>query len=151
MYKSLLLLLVIFTVVGCGTMPKEHFFNKQVKISNEYDIVWSAIVSFFAENNVPIKTIDKSSGLIVAESQVFPEVWADCGKASFVEFRSDAIGTFNIFALKQTGGGVNVSVNSSFHCNRYDTLNGVPMGRMQCNSTGVFERMLLDYITAMSK
>jgi tetratricopeptide (TPR) repeat protein len=131
-------------------MPKQHIFDKQVKIYNEYDIVWSAIISFFAENNVPIRTIEKASGLIVAESQIFPEVWADCGSASFIETRSDATGTFNVFAVKQTGGGVNVTVNASFYANRYDILNEEPMPPMQCNSTGEFERMLLGYVAAMA-
>ena len=151
MYRFLLLSFVIFTVVGCGSMPKQHIFDKQVKIYNEYDIVWSAIISFFAESNVPIRTIEKTTGLIVAESEIFPEAWADCGSGWFFENRSNAKGTFNVFAAKQTDGGVKVTVNASFYATSFDVLNEAPNPPIRCYSTGEFERMLLDYVAATAQ
>ena len=67
---SLLFLLLIF-VSGAGckrgiTPPKEFDFKPVSTIHGNYDSVWAAVVEFFAATNLPIKTIEKDSGLITS-------------------------------------------------------------------------------------
>jgi hypothetical protein len=130
---------------GCGTMPTKRVIDNELRIWSNYDAVWGAVVAFFAENNIPVKTMEKSSGFIMAESQIFPKEWIDCGQAGFGETRSSPIGTFNVF-VQEINGEIKVKINTSFHSQRYDTLNDRSMGTMECYSTGQFEEMLLSFI-----
>lgn len=52
---------------------QEYVPPKLIKIENErtyrakFNKVWESIISFFAYSNIPIKTLEKDSGIIVAE------------------------------------------------------------------------------------
>jgi len=145
--KHILFIFVFFVIsINCGTMPKQHLIANEKKISSDFDNVWQAVVSFFAENNIPIKTIEKASGLLMAESQVFPENWIDCGKAGMFELRTTPTGVFNVYVRDLGDGSIDVQINSSYQCIRWDTYNNRSLGSMACYSTGIFEELLLDEI-----
>jgi hypothetical protein len=47
---------------------------------------WDAVIDVFADQNIPIATIDRSSGLIATSRLAVPRsghTWADCGVSSF--------------------------------------------------------------------
>lgn len=57
--------------------PHEPFLFKNPNsnsliIDRSLDDVWNSVVDFFAGNNLNIKIIDKSSGLIISERSYFP-------------------------------------------------------------------------------
>ncbi len=155
MVRNLIVSGIIFLlfglIIGCSSMPKRHLFGNETNIKSEYDAVWTAAVAFFAEKNVLIKTIEKTSGLIMAESKTVPDEWIDCGKSGIDESRKGGSGVFNVFIIQEDDGFVKVTVNSQYHCERWETLEEKYLGIMECNSTGEFESMLLDYITSESK
>ena len=47
--------------------PQEKEITKNKSFEVSYDEVWEAIMAYFAFNNIPIKTVEKESGIIVAE------------------------------------------------------------------------------------
>src|SRR5258708_6104276 len=67
-------LLVACTLVGCGsfyqTVPAEHEFEKSRAYNKPFETVWSRAVDWFANHNVIIDKIEKSSGLITAKYQL---------------------------------------------------------------------------------
>ena len=141
---------IVFTmilVLACASPPKQYMYENSIKINSDFDKTWEAVISYFASSNVPIKTLEKESGIIAAETQAFPEEWVDCGSAGFgVKFLPPAIGTFNVFVKRESGGGSFVQVTASFSIEKYDTFNNRPMGHVNCNSTGYFEESLLEYV-----
>lgn len=75
MKKFFLLLAGACLMSSCGTTLKLSGSypesNQYTETSLPYDEVWSKIIDFFAVNGIPISTIDKTSGLIVASSMSF--------------------------------------------------------------------------------
>ena len=88
MYKSfnlILLFLVLIFMIGCAPtyyytykssstedyVPPEPKEIKSSRIYNfSYDEVWEGIISFFATTNISIKTLEKDSGIVVAEKSL---------------------------------------------------------------------------------
>ena len=70
----------------------------------------------FDFNNIPIKTIEKNSGVIYAESMSFPREWVDCGKEAFAQQFYDRIGNFNVVVRESNDGKIEARINSTFHC-----------------------------------
>ena len=74
--------LTIFCMIGilfssCGvTTPfiKGHYETSNSFITTTpYDQVWSNVIDFFAEHNIPIGTLSKESGLITANNIAISE------------------------------------------------------------------------------
>lgn len=75
--RSLLLVVSVLMLTSCGARFVPKTFNYPAKNTSQpihlsYDKVWSGVVDFFAENNIPISTIEKSSGLIISSPTQFP-------------------------------------------------------------------------------
>ena len=77
-----------------------------------FDQAWDAVIDVFAQRNIPIATIDRSSGLIAATSHGLASTdaiaWADCGiwkelwtgSVPIIANRAE----FNVLVRRQTGG-----------------------------------------------
>src|SRR5690242_4566928 len=64
------------------TPPAPPAPRSGMEVSASFGKTWSAVIDVFAERNIPIKTIDRASGLVVAEPQGVPtrtDGLADCG------------------------------------------------------------------------
>lgn len=59
-------LTVILLLTGCATVPPQKFPTNGV-VAAPFDPTWSSIVLRVSEKGWPIKTIDKSSGLLVTD------------------------------------------------------------------------------------
>jgi hypothetical protein len=66
-----LLLIIFLSASGCysmqpikGKYPEPPF---QMETKQSFDKVWEKVVDVFSERNIPIKIIDKNSGIIVSE------------------------------------------------------------------------------------
>ncbi|MEO1035199.1 MAG: hypothetical protein AAFX44_06520 [Pseudomonadota bacterium] len=149
MTKGTVTLFVMMTLSACASTepPAEYSVTNQQIFQNDYDAVWNAVVEAFAVNNIAIKTIEKSSGIIAAERLGFgDDGMADCGKpgsfVTFIEPQSD----FNVLVRSSTSGTA-VMVNAKFSVYLVDNLDGNDTGRFECSSTGVFERDFLLAVT----
>ena len=59
---------------GC-VMPPAQPVEKSRVISAEYDVVWKAVVSTFANEGMTIKTMDKETGVVNATSRQVENTW----------------------------------------------------------------------------
>lgn len=50
--------------------PKQRNIEKERLYNYKYDEVWESVVHSFASKNIPIKTLEKVSGIIVAEKMI---------------------------------------------------------------------------------
>jgi hypothetical protein len=80
--------LVAFGLVGCvkyvapQTPAPEPLPPAPVRAS--FDRTWRTVIDFFADNAIPVKTIDRTSGYIAAERIGAGNnlMWADCGRVT---------------------------------------------------------------------
>lgn len=131
--------------------PTEHY------VRAPFDTVWQRVVGFFADSRVPIRTIDKSSGIIASSGFELPfdlaQKWADCGKTSSGQTALDRLqeihnipsisADFNVFvrpAGDSTGVRVNVGMSGTADS---------PGGRvaLRCVTNGEFEKALVAQVS----
>ena len=67
MRKVIVLLAVVTFLGGCITMPKTYEIHNYEYFSANYDKLWTATMQVLAESNYPIRTNDKSSGVITTD------------------------------------------------------------------------------------
>lgn len=80
MTRSLVLLVALACYQPPTTVAPER---APMKVAASFDKTWNAVVDVFADRNIPIRTIDRSSGFIATEPLGVSEDegpdWADCG------------------------------------------------------------------------
>lgn len=79
-------IVVCLAVLGAcaSTPPGAAVIRSPMPVTASFDRTWTAVIDVFAERNVPIETLDRSSGLIVARPLSVPREdaqYADCGTA----------------------------------------------------------------------
>jgi hypothetical protein len=158
--KSIPLGIMTILLVACAsTPPVKHSFESSKVYHADYDKVWESIIEAFARNNIPIKTLDKNSGLVVSEDQYIPFTtrygtkivdaeYCDCGGGGSLRSYSDLSGKFNVFVKKLNGSDTAVQVNAFFKARVNNDLSGVPIGWQNCASTGAFEAKLFSVLDA---
>ena len=150
--RYLLIFVTALTVWGCATAPLKFDFNPVATIPGDFDVVWSAIIEYFAISNVPITTIEKDSGIIVSDwmdasaqrSRAEDETFCSCGRAGVATIWWTRV-RFSVFAKRTDAASVDVRVTCLYQQHRqfadlYATGN--------CNSTGYLERQLHEYVMA---
>jgi len=142
--KSLWVLALVF-LAGCATAPKQYDLQTSYDIPAEYDVVWSALIEFFAENSIPIETVEKDSGFIAAKwgNGSMPAAWFDCGSNGIL-IVEDRSGKFNIH-VTDGDSGVRVRVTTVYAVLRSF---GDSVSWSACNSTGEFESYVAEQIYA---
>lgn len=75
--RSFLLVASVLMLTSCGVRYVPQTFNYPIKNTTQtlnlpFDKVWSGVVDYFAQNNIPIKTIEKASGIIISTQMQFP-------------------------------------------------------------------------------
>lgn len=147
---------------GCGPPPAPvtaQPVEKEVVLSAPFEAVWSQAVEWFATHNIPIKNLDKDSGLIATEYalsmqdagsvMLCPKSEAPAGgRVEQVDHR----GNFNVIVRRHGPNETRVSVNAFFGCTanayEYETIFSPDMRvtsrtRVDCPSTGALEARLL--------
>ena len=147
-----LVVLFLFLSAGCATAPATFEFDPTANVEGDYDQVWSSVVEYFVLGDLPIKMIEKDSGLIVTEWMDAGSVsaagedktYCDCG-GSGMSTQVWTRGKFSVFAKKIPGGGVDLRVTCTYQQQRYfmDSYTLV-----DCNSTGKQESLVHEYVKA---
>ena len=142
-------------LLGCAVAPPKEFqVNPVVTIPGDFDAVWPAVVEYFATTNLPIKTIEKDSGLIVTEWFDASEKpgWGkedktlcDCGLAPKIVALQWNRGKFSVFVKQTSAGEIALRVTCAYQqlrtfLDEYRVVN--------CNSTGYVESQLHQYVMA---
>lgn len=96
-----------------------------------------AVIELFAARTIPIRTIERASGLIVTEQlSVGPDghEWADCGKENAIVLRPN-LATYNVLVR---GDSQSSSVKATVRWVRTDPKDRV----IECSTTHVWEQAL---------
>ena len=134
--------------------------QKDAVVGAPLDAVWDAAVEWFATHNLPIKNIDKASGLITTErsmSVADASRYMGCGQSETtgegkVEL-VDHTGTFNLVVRAEGDASTRVTVNAFFACKvntyKYASILStdlvlVSSERKDCPSTGQLEKEIFD-------
>lgn len=147
------------TLSACSVYkpPKTYEFDKTLEFAMPFDQVWSAVVTWFAENSIPIKNIEKASGLVTTEYTLTSRTagFADCGKEGFGQTMKTPTGTFNVLVMKIDEGRTKVTVNVDFRVASHTTsLAGSEYDTdevIECVSTGKLEQEIFGAIVASSR
>ena len=149
----LILGLTALTVFGCRSFepPKTYIFDKDKVVAQDFESVWTTLIQWFANDNKPIKTLDKSSGLISSELEL--ESWqyrkyCDCGTPSGSETLSTPSAAFNVFVVR-VGDSTRITVNTTYETEvaavNYFNYKTTRFKR-KCRSTGLLETEILDAV-----
>lgn len=151
MYLSFIISLTFLSSCYTWIPPRQLSNQDNVKFINKpYDQVWSSLVSYIGENNIPIKLMEKESGYISTEHNLFANSntnFCDCGyfknpDDEFYVFKKyGATMNINIVVKKVEDSKTKVTCNILFK-GQPKSVVGVKDYTEQCFSTGVFEKQL---------
>jgi hypothetical protein len=113
---------------------KKWCVDKQpTPVGASFAATWEATVDLFAEQNIQIKTIDRSSGILVAERASIgatTQKLADCGTDMGIDLRPTSV-TYNVLVRGDSSAAtVRVGMGRGL---RTDTVSE------ECGSTGLWE------------
>lgn len=148
--KTLIATLVVASLAGCSTYkpPVDHHPVTSRTYALSYDQCWNGIVDWFAENSIPIKTIDKASGLIATEYNLSNRIHGtyDCGTDGYDQtIGKEKLASFNVI-VRKVGDSVRVNVTTTFTTTISNVYAKTPPEPLTCTSTGKLESMILDRI-----
>lgn len=116
------------------------------------DEVWPEVINFFAENNLPISTIERDSGLVVSNNLRFSAVefaqYADCGQEALA-VESNRTGSVNLFVRERSPDSASVTVNTRFQIFREVGTRGSLIygaANVECVSMGTLENAIIERI-----
>ena len=149
--KNYMIIIVSTTILfyGCAHAPATYKTQSTITYQNTYDEVWSSIISIFARKNIPIKTIEKDSGIIVTENMNIPlsefssdfvSKYCDCGNPGFPYYYKNFKASYNVFARKIYENRVSVQINTHFTAIKYQGNNLIES--IDCVTTGELEKSL---------
>lgn len=148
-----LLLLAVVAFVGCATVPVQQtaVVNSFV-IDKPFAKVWGAAVATFAEKSLPVKTIEKDSGLITTDFVVFADgYYADDQIKSVSRRPSVLMGCWNrgrysvsYYATAIDDNRTKISITPHIEAFEYNVTKSWHV----CRSAGVIEKELYDAIIA---
>nr|WP_141662010.1 hypothetical protein [Burkholderia ambifaria] len=155
--KTALAALALVGLCGCvtqGGAPIAMVVEKSRTYDAPFDVVWPAIIGSIADQNLPVTTLEKASGLIAINGVSYSPADANEGYRGSVMGVPDQIisrtAKFNIFATRQDDGKTNVRVNTSFSM-EIRTGNGSHLFPylyqwQQSYSNGNFEKRVLNEV-----
>lgn len=136
--------------------PSSATMDRSETYSADFDQVWERAVDWFATNNIPIKNIEKDSGIIGSEYSLgsnYSQV--DCGAFDpgdmHVLYDQVVVANINVLVRKGSNGtSVQPNVFGQGTFMLRDVWNGVPstMKAERCVSTGELENDLHRYLRA---
>lgn len=146
--------LIAVSLVACGPSwypPEPAPERGPTAVAAPFDATWNAVIDVFATRSIPIATIEKASGLIVAVPlPVGAEGagWADCGRSRFGKQLDPkpSRGEFNVVVRNEPAGStVRVTMRwASISDHRQPVVRS-------CETTGVWERDLESQVKAKAE
>lgn len=101
-------------------------------VNASFSRTWNAAIDVFAARNIPIETLDRASGLIVARPQELyysdSTMLADCGRRQFSGRQYASMAYYNVLIR-----------GDSTHSTVHVTSKWVTKDGFLCNTKGVFE------------
>jgi hypothetical protein len=131
------LVAVLFIVTACGGYrpPDAPEPRDATRVDASVTRAWDAVVEQFATRNIPIRTVERASGLIVTDQLAVGREgrsWADCGKAHGRAYRPNAA-SYNVLVR---GDSSAATVKATVRW----TLADLKGNSVQCVTTHTWER-----------
>jgi hypothetical protein len=159
MKKAIISTLFILSSCVSFKPPQTYQYENARAFSAPLDKVWSAMIATLSEKNVPIKNLEKSSGLLTTDRWISPDwvngtsIDADCGVMTppgLGSFRVRLYVTFNVFVRAIDSAHATAQVNAVYGgiFDQVDAFGGIHEGQAvkECNSKGALEKRILDAI-----
>ena len=119
--KKYVTVLMVFSLIGCipphvVTSPTiSTSIRPAVTVTASKDSLWDSVIDEFANDNIPIKSMEKVSGLIVGErsgisGQTFAQSLSDCGNVNGVPITATVMHYNIIVRGDKNNGTVRVTV-----------------------------------------
>jgi hypothetical protein len=172
--KLVLALLFLATLTGCSSkmLPlKGRYLDPpfQIKTTKSFQQIWDNLIDLFAQKGLPIRIIDKNSGLITSDRAklssttekkdgtlldpeafiVVPQIYNPGPRKYYPISRgSDITGEWNV-RVKETNGETIINVNIvNVKYMAYDAYYKIPKeySLTTYKSTGVFEKLISEII-----
>jgi hypothetical protein len=127
----------VFLACVSYTLPDPPTPRDATVVDASMGRTWDTVIDLFAARTIPIRTIERASGLIVTDQlRVGSEghEWADCGKTSRVHYRPN-YATYNVLVR---GDSVRSSVKTTVRWVYSDLKEKV----IECSTSHVWERAL---------
>lgn len=146
---------------GCSVtyVPPEVSPTPRVgtEVAASFGKTWDAVIDVFSERNIGIKTLDRSSGLVVAETSRVPreneKEWADCGTIPGAHPKSLAAAAlvaktaqYNILVR---GDSTRATVKATVQFKNPDLVMWAKTD--ECQSRGVWEKAAEEQISARAQ
>jgi len=135
--------MVGFLTLSCASSPKTYNYDRSEVYEASYDDVWEAVIDVFAENDWPIQTLEKDSGIISTSRATMDKDsnWSECDTGMFGNLR-DKAGSFNVRVREVGSGQSSLTVTTTFEAG----MSGIGgYERKPCVSTGQLE-MQIQYL-----
>jgi uncharacterized lipoprotein len=133
--KLVLAFLAVLPMVGCVMPPTTVATPRaSTSVNASFDRTWNAVIDVFAEQNIPIATMEKASGFIVADAQFVgadakqAEEWADCG-TTYGSANPATAGKYNVLVRSVDDHTATVKVTATW----------AGGGAYKCVTKGVWE------------
>jgi hypothetical protein len=143
----------VFLLGGCASFPppKERIPNSRV-YRYGYNDVWESILATLSELNIPVKSMEKESGNIVAKDETielrqyelgrYDSIYCFCGSPEQYHVLRKLAGEYTISVSRGTGARTSVNLDASFQASQY--FGERFTGRFPCLSKGIFEPYFLE-------
>ena len=137
-YRQLLSVAVALSAASCVrlTPPAPPVPSSEVPIRASFGRAWEAVIDLFSEQNISIVTIERASGIVVAEPGRLDVPWetafsyADCGRLGRAVFAPTRVG-YNV-RVKGDSTRSTVRINAVFR-----SLD--PESAKECTTRNVWE------------
>jgi hypothetical protein len=133
----------VVTLTACirVVVPATPVPHSAMQVEAPIEKTWDAVIDVFASKNIPIKTLDHSSGFIVAEEMRVPppekrgeeSPYADCGSVNRI-LRAPTRANYNI---RVKGDSAHSSVQVTVFWK--DLLDMKTLAAIDCSTKGVWE------------
>jgi len=156
--KQVVFIILAILITGCASVkiqpPAKHSIEKSRTYSLSYEKTWIRAVDWFADHDVTIEKIEKTSGLLTAKYLIKAnDEYLDCGEIKVSGTLGgpiiDQYGSLNVTVREVNSDSTKVTVNffGEFKLKANDAWDGrIVTTNGRCVSTGVLENSILTYI-----
>lgn len=150
--RHLILGIAVASMGACATPAQSFQYDNSRSVHADFDETWSRTIQVLASNNLPIKTLEKDSGIIVAENELVTAASmgeaASCPSSAFAT-PIGGVMNYNVFVKSSAPNLTTVTVNTAYRMT-YRDMNGGAISQV-CNSNGNVERKLLNAISGIKQ
>jgi hypothetical protein len=141
--KILAVFCLVILATACATIPpRPRVITNSWTLDKPFDAAWAAVIESFAELNLPIMNMEKTSGLITTDRMIVNPGYMDCGtigldQTALINRGKEYRGRFNVMVKKVADTSATMKVNCTFEvivlASRGESTT------VQCVSTGRLE------------